>query len=150
ELTEQSNNDKMQILSLEKNIAENKLQLNEYEAKSRLNRILIILSLIIAVSVAGISYLIIKNKKRKIDNIEKANIITEIKLKNQQLGDELLKQNIKFNQEHLIYFANQVTKIEGFLDEMKLKLKKIPGPHEEINQLKISFSELVNGQSQLK
>ncbi len=150
ELTEQSNNDKMQILSLEKNIAENKLQLNAFEAKSKQNRILIISSLLIALAILGISHLIIKNNKRKIDSIEKANIITEIKLKNQQLEDELLKEKVKFNQEHLISFANQVHKIEGFLDEIKLKFKKIPGTQEEINQMKLSFSELLNGQSQLK
>ncbi len=150
ELTEQSNNDKMQILSLEKNVAENKLQLSEYEAKSKQNRILIFSSLLIAVAILGISYLIIKNNKRKIDSIEKANLINEIKLKNQQLEDELLKEKVKFNQEHLISFANQVNKIEGFLDEIKLKFKKIPGSQEEINQLKLSFSELLNGQSQLK
>jgi len=33
---------------------------------------------------------------------------------------------------------------------MKTKFKKIPGSQEEINQLKLSFSELLNGQSQLK
>lgn len=150
ELTEQSNNDKMQILSLEKNIAENKLQINKYEFNSKINRILIFSSLIIALFIGGISYLIIKNNRRKIDSIEKNNIITEVKLKNQQLEDELLKEKVKFNQEHLISFANQVSKIEFFLDEMKTKFKKIPGSQEEINQLKLSFSELLNGQSQLK
>lgn len=150
ELTEQSNNDKMQILSLEKDIAENKLKFNKYEADSKLNKILIITILLIALFIAGISYLIIKNNKRKLDSIEKSNIITEIKLKNQQLEDELLKEKIKFSQEHLILFANQVNKIESFLEEMKSKFKKIPGTREEINSLKLSFSELLNGQTQLK
>lgn len=150
ELTEQSNNDKMQILSLEKNIAENKLKINKYESNSKINRILIFSSLLVALFIGGISYLIIKNNRRKIDSIEKNNIITEVKLKNQQLEDELLKEKVKFNQEHLISFANQVSKIEFFLDEMKTKFKKIPGSQEEINQLKLSFSELLNGQSQLK
>lgn len=150
ELTEQSNNDKMQILDLEKNVAENKLQLNKYEANSKINKILIFSILLITLFVVGISYLIIKNKKRKIDSIEKSQIITEIKLKNQQLEDELLKEKIKFSQEHLISFANQVNKIENFLDEMKTKFKKIPGSREEINSLKLSFSELLNGQTQIK
>lgn len=150
ELTEQSNNDKMQILELEKNITENKLKLDKYEANSKINKILIFSSLLIALFIAGISYLIIKNKKRKIDSIEKSQIITEIKLKNQQLEDELLKEKIKFSQEHLISFANQVQKIENFLDETKSKFKNIPGSREEINSLKMSFSELLNGQTQLK
>lgn len=149
-LTEQSNNDKMQILSLEKNLAENKLQINKYEADSRFNHILIILTIIVAIFFGGMSYLIIKNNRRKIDSMEKSQLIIEIKLKNQQLEDELLKEKVKFNQEHLISFANQVSKIEFFLDEMKTKFKKIPGSQEEINQLKLSFSELLNGQSQLK
>ncbi|WP_084016170.1 transcriptional regulator [Moheibacter sediminis] len=150
ELTEQSNNDKMQILELEKNITENKLQLNKYEANSKINKILIFSSLLIALFIGGISYLIIKNKKRKIDSIEKSQIITEIKLKNQQLEDELLKEKIKFSQEHLISFANQIQKIENFLDETKSKFKNIPGSREEINSLKMSFSELLNGQTQIK
>ncbi len=150
ELVEQSGNDKMRILSLEKNIVENQLQLGQYESKSKLNRFFILLSLLIACFVGVLSYLTVKNKKRKIDNIEKNNIITEIKLKNQQLEDELLKEKIKFNQEHLISFANQVNKIEIFLDEMKDKFRKIPGSSEEINQFKMSFSELLNGQRHLK
>lgn len=150
ELTEQSNNDKMQILELEKNIAENKLQINKYEANSKVNKILIFSCLIVVLFIGGISYLIIKNNRRKIDSIEKSQIITEIKLKNQQLEDDLLKEKIKFSQEHLISFANQINKIENFLDEMKTKFKKIPGSQEEINSLKLSFSELMNGQTQLK
>ena len=142
--------DKIHALNLERSLSENELQLSEYEAKSKLNRILIIAILVIALAIGGISYLIIKNKKRKIENIEKNNIITEIKLKNQLLEDELLKEKVKFSQEHLMSFANQVTKIENFLDNIKTKLKKVPGTREEINDLKISFSELLNGQSQLK
>lgn len=160
ELAEQSNNDKMQILSLEKNIAENKLQLNEYEADSKMNRVLIIVSLLIALLITGISYLIIKNNKRKINSIEQNKIITEleksaveIKLKNQLLEDELLKEKVKYSQNNLITFANQVNKIDTFLDDLKSEMKgnlNSEEKQEKINSLKISFSEVLSNQNELK
>lgn len=160
ELAEQSNDDKMQILSLEKNIAENQLQLSEYEADSKMNRVLIIVSLLIALFIGGISYLIIKNNKRKINNIEQNKIITEleksaveIKLKNQLLEDELLKEKVKYSQNNLITFANQVTKIDTFLDDLKTEMKgnlTTIEKQEKINDLKISFAEVLNNQNELK
>lgn len=160
DLAEQSNEDKMHILSLEKNITENKLQLNEYEANSKLNRVLIIASLLIALFIGGISYLIIKNNKRKINNIEQNKIITEleksaveIKLKNQLLEDELLKEKLKFGQNNLITFANQVTKIDTFLDDLKTEMKgnlTTVEKQEKINDLKISFAEVLTNQNELK
>lgn len=160
ELTEQSNNDKMQILDLEKNIAENKLQINQYEANSKLNRVLIISSLLITLFIGGISYLIIKNNKRKINNIQQNKIITEleksaveIKLKNQLLEDELLKEKVKYSQNNLITFANQVNKIDTFLDDLKTEMKgnlNSEEKQEKLNSLKISFSEVLNNQNELK
>lgn len=160
ELAEQSNDDKMQILSLEKNIAENKLQLNEYEAKSKVNRILIFSSSLIALFIGGISYLIIKNNNRKINNIEQNKIITdleksaiEIKLKNQLLEEELLKEKVKFSQSNLITFANQVNKIDNFLDDLKSEMKgdiNSEKKQEKINNLKVSFAEVLNNQNELK
>lgn len=160
DLAEQSNEDKMQILSLEKNIAENQLQLSEYEANSKLNRVLIISSLLIALFIGGISYLIIKNNRRKINNIQQNKIITEleksaveIKLKNQLLEDELLKEKVKYSQNNLITFANQVNKIDTFLDDLKTEMKgnlNSEEKQEKLNSLKISFSEVLNNQNELK
>ncbi|WP_159447491.1 tetratricopeptide repeat protein [Moheibacter sediminis] len=160
ELAEQSNDNKMQILSLEKNIAENQLQLNEYESDSKMNRFLLIVSFLIAVFIGGISYLIIKNNRRKIDSIEQNKIITEleksaieIELKNQLLEEELLKEKVKYSQNNLITFANQVTKIDTFLDDLKTEMKgnlTTVEKQEKINDLKISFAEVLNNQNELK
>lgn len=160
DLAEQSNDDQMKILSLEKNIAENKLQLNEYEAKSRVNRILIIASFLIALFIGGISYLIIKNNKRKINNIEQNKIIAEleksaveIKLKNQILEDELLKEKVKYSQNKLMTYANRVNKIDTFIGELKTEMKTGLTPtekQEKLNAMKISFSEILSNQNELQ
>lgn len=150
EFAEQSNNEKMNILSLEKNISENKLKLAEYETKIYRNRIVIFSVAFLALLILIISWFIIHNNRRKTKLIENSKIITDIKLKNQLLEDQLLKEKVRFGQEHLMSFANEVHKIENFLDEMKNKVRKIGGSQEEINSLKLSFSELLNGKAQLK
>lgn len=157
-LNELISRDKIHALNLEYSLAENEFKMEQYEAKSKLNRILLIVIVLIAIFIAGISYLIIQNKKRKIDSIEKTKVITEleksaieIKLKNQLLEDELLKEKIMFSQNHLMTFANLSNRIQFFLDELKLKVKKLPNgqeTQEEVNSLKMKFSEILNNQNQ--
>ncbi len=101
--------------------------------------------------VLGVSYLIIQNKKRKIQTIEQTKIISDIKIQNQELQEKLLKEKIKFNQEHLIAFANQVSRIENFLEEMKTQVKNSKANSmEDINNLKLNFSEILDDQNYIK
>ena len=157
--TELSSQDKMQIISLEQNLSEQRYTIEKYEVEKFNNRILILATIVFALMAVIVSFLIVQNKKKKLENIKKSNLITEmeksaveIKLKNQLLEDELLREKIKFSQNNLINFANQVNKIDSFLDTLKNELKEIlpREKQEKINSLKISFSEVLNNQSEIK
>ncbi len=144
--------DKIQIISLEHNLSENKLKLEQYQTQINLNRIVILLSVLIALLVSTISFYIIQNKRRKIENLEKNKIITEIELRNQQLEDKLLKEKISFAQNHLLTTANLSNKILNFLDELKVQVKGLNHNstyQHGINELKISFSKILNDKSYL-
>src|SRR5690606_23496855 len=155
-----SNQDQLRILSLEHKLDENQYIIEKYETEEKLNRWLFIIGGFITLLVAILTYYIIKSKKRKIENIEKRNEITkleknkiETELKNQLLEEALLKEKVRFSQEHLRQFAFQVNKIEEFIGLMKTKLKMLPQNSDKldiINSLKLSFSNVLNGQNHLK
>ncbi len=150
---ELNSRDKIKSIELEQKISENQRLLEKYDNERKTLMIIIGFSLFALLLASGLFYTINQNKKRKIANIEKDKIITEIELKNQQLHEELLKEKVKFNQEHLITFANQVEKIDGFLEKMRSQIRKLPvNPQikNEINDLKMSFSEILGDQNQVK
>ena len=152
--------DKIHALNLEHNLTENTYKIEKYQAQSRLNKVLLTVAILLLILIGSIAYLIIKNKKRKIDSVEKSKVIAElekssmeIKLKNQQLHEELLKEKVKFSQDNLMNFANQITKIEDFLSKLSKQVKGLSisaETREEINALKLSFSDVLNGQKSLK
>lgn len=152
QLNELNSQDKIHLINLESNLVENEYLLERAESQKNIFRIISVTSLIFLGFIIGFAYLIIRNKKRKIGTIEKNKIITEIKLKNKELEEELLKEKVKFSQDHLISFANQVNQIEDFLEEIKVQLKNTPNHlnSKNINALKMSFSEIVNDQTYLK
>jgi|SRR5690606_31772242 len=145
--------DKIKALELEQKVSENQRLLENYKNKQFIY--LIIIGFIIFILILGsvLFYTINKSNKRKISNIEKDKIITEIELQNQHLQEELLKEKIKFNQEHLMVFANQVSQIDSFLENLKNQIKKLPlseETKETITDLKLSFNELMGNQNQLR
>lgn len=160
ELNASTSQDKIHIVTLEHSLLENEYVIAKYQTEKNINRILFIVVLFFLVLIIVISNLMIYNKKRKIDSVEKSIRITElekssieIKLKNQQLQEELLKEKVKFSQDHLILFANQVNKIENFLNKLKGNLKglhNISDDQKFINSIKLSFSEIINSQNHLK
>lgn len=150
-LAEINSQDKIHRINLEHNLSENEYLLEKAQNQKNTYRILTVACLVIIAFVLGFSYLIIQNKKRKIQTIEQSRIISDIKIKNQELQEELLKEKIKFNQEHLIAFANQVNRIEEFLKELKSKLKNSASTStQDLNSLKLSFSEIMEDQSYVK
>ncbi len=152
ELSNTNNQDKIQIVSLEHNLAENELKIEKYEAQTKFNRSIIIFGCIILIFIAGISYLIIKNNRKKIESLEKNKIITEIQLKNQQLEDELLKEKVGYAQNHLVTVANLSNKILNFLDDLKIQVKELSHNstyQQGINDLRVSFSKILNDKSYL-
>jgi DNA-binding CsgD family transcriptional regulator len=159
-INELKSQDKIHAMNLEYNLKQNEFVIEKYQTEQKLNNTLIIIVLFVLASVITISYLMNQNQKRKIDSIAKGKQLSELekisiemKLKNKQLEEDLLKEKIKFSQEHLIHFANQVDKLENFLEEVKESLKKVnklTDNQDIINSLKLSFLEILNGQNYLK
>lgn len=153
ELSEIQSKDRIHALNLEYNQRENEYKLERAEAKNQLNSSLLIVSIVLLVLTVGLAYLMIKNKKRKVEISELEKSSMEIKLNNKKLEEALLKEKVKFSQEHLVSFANQVNKIEAFLEKLKKTVKKLPQTtetQETINKLKVSLFDILNGQNYLK
>jgi len=153
ELSEIQSKDRIHALNLEYNQRENEYKLERAEAKNQLNSSLLIVSIVLLILTVGLAYLIVKNKKRKVEISELEKSAIEIKLNNKKLEEALLKEKVKFSQEHLVSFANQVNKIETFLEKLKKTVKKLPQTtetQEAINKLKVSLFDILNGQNYLK
>lgn len=153
ELSEIQSKDRIHALNLAYNQRENEYKLERAEAKNQLNSSLLIVSIVLLVLTVGLAYLMIKNKKRKVEISELEKSSMEIKLNNKKLEEALLKEKVKFSQEHLVSFANQVNKIEAFLEKLKKTVKKLPQTtetQETINKLKVSLFDILNGQNYLK
>jgi len=160
DLVNTGNQDKLRILGLQSELSENEFQLEKIETQQRFNKWLIILSIFISIFIGISAYLTLKNRKKKMVLIKNNNTITklekvavETELKNKKLEEELLKEKVRFGQEHLVLFANQVVKIESFMQLLKTKMKQLNFDEENkniLNDLKISFSEVAYGQNHLK
>lgn len=160
DLVNSGNQDKLRILGLQNELSENEFQLEKIETQQRFNKWLIVLSIFISIFIGTSAYLTLKNRKKKMVLIKNNNTITklekvavETELKNKKLEEELLKEKVRFGQEHLILFANQVVKIESFMQLLKTKIKQLNFDEENkniLNDLKISFSEVAYGQNHLK
>ncbi len=160
DLVNSGNQDKLRILGLQNELSENAFQLEKVEAQQKFNKWLIVFSIFISIFIAVSAHLALKNRKRKMVLINNNNTITklektavEIELKNKKLEEELLKEKVRFGQEHLMLFANQVVKIENFMKLLKSKIKHLKYEEENqdiINDLKISFAEVTHGQNHLK
>ncbi|MDP2693090.1 MAG: hypothetical protein Q8O88_05635 [bacterium] len=160
DLVNSGNQDKLRILGLQHELSENEFQLEKIETQQKFNKWMIVLSIFISIFIGTSAYLTLKNRKRKmvliknkntIIKLEKATVETE--LKNKKLQEELLKEKVRFGQEHLILFANQVVKIESFMILLKSKIKQLNFDQENkgiLNDLKISFAEVTHGQNHLK
>ncbi|MBL4662516.1 MAG: hypothetical protein JKY22_02900, partial [Flavobacteriaceae bacterium] len=65
DLLNSGNQDKLRILGLQNELSENAYQLEKVESQQKINKIIMMLSVILSFFVAGIAYLALKNKKRK-------------------------------------------------------------------------------------
>lgn len=156
-LNNASSEDKLHIVLLEHNLQENEFKV---ETQRKINLGLIVGISIIVLLGSGLIYFIIRNRKRKIDSLKKKRIIVqlekeslEVKLKNQQLEEQLIKEKMQFSQNNLISFANQINKIEFFLDELKSKVRTVNKngiDQAQINNLKIAFQELLHNKTDLQ
>ena len=152
ELNTTNNEDKIHIVELEHHLSENELKIERYKTQSKYNKILMILALICLISLFVFAYLMVKNHRRKIESLEKSNIIKEIQMKNQQLEDDLLKEKVSYVQNHLSTVANLSNKILHFLDELKTQVKELSHNSaylKNINDLKVAFSNILNDKSYL-
>ncbi len=159
ELMRSGNREKLKILELQNKLFENTIVMQRLEQKEESNRAALVFSIFVSILVASLAYLGLKNKRKRIAilqntetiaNLEKAAVETE--LKNTQLKQELLKEKVRFGKEQLRVFANQLVKIDEFLDSLKLRVEGLGANVENqrvVNDLKISFAKLIEGQDSI-
>ncbi|MGJ5642853.1 LuxR C-terminal-related transcriptional regulator [Formosa sp. S-31] len=151
DLKDVNSRDKIHGINLEHRLEKQQRLLEESQKQKDLYRIIVLVALVFIGCIIGISYLIIQNKKRKIETIAQTKQMSDIKIKNQELQEALMKEKLKFNQEHLMSFANQVNQIDEFLDTLEGQVKhKGVTSKDEVNALKLSFSEILNDQNYIK
>ncbi|WP_435136084.1 tetratricopeptide repeat protein [Formosa sp. A9] len=150
-LSDLNSKDKIHGINLEHRLEDKQRLLDESQQQKNLYRIIVIIALVFIACIVGISHLTIQNKKRKIESIAQKKQVSDIKIKNQELQEALMKEKLKFNQEHLISFANQVHQIDEFLETLKTQVKQTQVTTKaDVNALKLSFSEIINDQNYIK
>lgn len=150
ELSRNKSKDNMKLVEMESQMKEKQMEIDQTLKEKKLFKILSILGIFSFIATIIISYLIIQNKKRKISSIEKDQIIANKVFENQQLQKELLDQKAKMSQHHLNKFINLHSKIDRFLEKLREQVKS--GQllsQEEINDIKINFSTIINSQTEL-
>lgn len=150
---ETNNGDKIQIMQLEQLSEKNKAQLELYRIESKNYKILLLAGIFIAVLCIALLFSLFQINKKRMNEIANDKIIADIHLKNNQLEVELAKQKMKFSQENLIRFANQISRIETFLDKIRNQMKSFQFDdvlQAEFNKLRLSFGEIMGNQNDLK
>ena len=113
------------------------------------------------------SYLLVQNKRRKLQlialQVEETRRLNEMKqnlmeadLARQQLEKDLLEEKVKVRTERIIMIANQINKLDTFLQSMSHDVKSLvnnPESNElakKINDLKLSLSQSMYEQTNLR
>lgn len=159
--------DKIHALNLEYALLEQNTIIEVFHNKKRSNRLIIIFSIALAVFAIVISYLMFVNKKRKIDfitkEVEKSKKLNELQKKliesnqkKQELRAELYQEKTRFQSERIMMIANQMNKLESFLQSFGNEMKSVvekpreEGLIEKVNALKISLAQSIHDQTNIK
>ncbi|MBW6478229.1 MAG: LuxR family transcriptional regulator [Bacteroidales bacterium] len=159
--------DKIHALNLEYTLLEQNRIISEYDQQKKVNRLIIFLTSFLAVFVSLTGYLAVMNKRRKIHAMEKSvektrkinemqRTLMETRMKNQQLQKELLEEKVKIRSESLVLFANQMQKLENFLQTISKGIKSLSGSAEsekfieKVNFLKLPLTQIIHEQKNLK
>lgn len=164
---ELKSNDKIHALNLEYTLLEQKKLIEAFNQKKKFNRIMIFLVSFSAVSLLLAADLALKNKRRKIETYQKSILekekiyqiqqsLLESRIKNQQLQKKLLQEKVRIRSENLIMVANQMQKIENFLETFTGEIKSLSEPKEglktieEVISLKLPLVRIIQEQNNLK
>lgn len=167
ELNEVVSQDKIHSLNLEYALLEQSNLIRTLNQKKQTNRLLMIFISSAALMAIVASYLLVQNKKRKLQlialQVEETNRINEMQknlmeadLARQQLEKDLLEEKVKVRTERIIMIANQINKLDTFLQSFNQDVKLLannPQSHElarSINALKVSLSQSMYEQTNLR
>lgn len=158
--------DRIHALNLEYALSEQNNLIASLNQKKQTNRLLLILISFAAILALVASYLLVQNKRRKIQLIHQQAVETkrlnelqkellEADLSRQQLEKELLEEKIKMKTERIITIANQMNKLDTFLQSIGREVKILADNSQNtslsktISDLKLSLSQSMHEQTNL-
>lgn len=159
--------DKISLLNLQYNQTKQEIEIDNLENKKKVKNLIIVLFSILTLFILFSVYIFRRNSIRKMaaadDLIKKNKQIYEIEqsllqsqIENQLLQKELLEEKVNERSIRLVDFANEMSKIEGSLQQLQDKVKAIkPGKDQEQNiknlrELQLSISQNMDEQRRLK
>lgn len=167
QINEVISQDRIHSLNLEYALSEQNNLISSLNHKKQTNRLLMILISSAALLAIITSYLLVQNKRRKLQlialQVEETRRLNEMKqnlmeadLARQQLEKDLLEEKVKVRTERIIMIANQINKLDTFLQSMSHDVKSLvnnPESNElakKINDLKLSLSQSMYEQTNLR
>lgn len=166
QLNKSISQDRIHALNLEYAMEEQKNLIASLNQKKQTNRLLLILISSAALLALITSYLLVQNKRRKIQLInlhvtetkrlnELQKELLEADLARQHLEKELLEEKVKVKTERIIMIANQMNKLDTFLQSIGQEVKLLTDNNKRddlsktITDLKLSLSRSIHEQSNL-
>jgi hypothetical protein len=167
QLNKSISQDRIHALNLEYALEEQKNLIASLNQKKQTNRLLLILISSAAILALITSYLLVQNKRRKIQLInlqvtetkrlnELQKELLEADLERQHLEKELLEEKVKVKTERIIMIANQMNKLDTFLQSIGQEVKLLTDNNNRndlsktIADLKLSLSQSMHEQTNLR
>ena len=166
QLNKSISQDRIHALNLEYALEEQNNLIASLNQKKQTNRLLLILISSAAILALITSYLLVQNKRRKIQLInlqvtetkrlnELQKELLEADIERQQLEKELLEEKVKVKTERIIMIANQMNKLDTFLQSIGREVKLLTNNNKHndlsktITDLKLSLSRSMHEQTNL-
>lgn len=159
--------DKIHALNLEYALNDQENEIAFLNEKKSQQQLLMILLAVLTILTGMVAYLMFQNKRRKFElarkSLEESKKVSELKVHlleadkaKIQLQQELLEVKVRLKSEHIILIANQMNKLDAFLQSLNEDIKSaMKGLNdgflkEKINALKLSLAQSLMEQSNLK
>jgi len=159
--------DKIHALNLDYSLKDQQHLIQAMDQKRKINNLVLFLISFLFLSLGILLYLIIINRRRKIqllsESIEKNNRLNTIQvqlmktqMENEQLQKQLLEEKVVSRSESLVLFANQLNKLESYYETLSQEMKQIAENtrnDEGVQKLKVlkhSLLQIAHEQKNLK
>ncbi len=166
QLNKSISQDRIHALNLEHALEEQNNLIAIFKQKTHTSRLLLILISSAAILALISSYLLVQNKRRKIQLInlqvsetkrlnELQKELLEADIERQQLEKELLEEKVRVKTERIIMIANQMNKLDTFLQSIGHEVKLLTDSNKSydlsktITDLKLSLSRSLHEQTNL-